>query len=107
MKMKWIFFISLLVLLGLTGHVPARGDHATPQIDYLRFSGAQLPAGTSNGLARSDERLTLAETAVTGHYQSPPLTAPIPFSALVPEWTASTSDGNTLSLRIRTAPAHG
>jgi hypothetical protein len=107
MKAKWIFLISLLVVLGLTGQTPAWGDETTPRIDYLRFSGGQLPPGMDQNVARAADSLTLAETAVTGHYQSPPLTAPIPFSALVPEWTATTADGATLSLRIRTAPANG
>lgn len=107
MKAKWFFFISMLVLLGLTGPAPAWGDETTPKIDYLRFSGAQLPLGTDENVTRTTGNLTLAETAVSGHYQSPPLTAPIPFSALVPEWTATTVEDNNLSLRIRTAPASG
>ena len=104
--MQWQRVSIIGLILGFLLTIQA-GDSAQVQASSranmadLLFTAVSFPQGTGHGFSIGAEGLVMEETAV---YQSPILQAPIPFNAVVPQWTA---DLPGLELMIRTGTAVG
>ena len=93
-----ILFVLLTIQAGDGSQVQA--SNRTNMADLL-FTAVSFPQGTGHNFTLEAEGLIMGETAV---YQSPILQAPIPFNAVVPQWTADLPD---MELMIRTGTAVG
>jgi hypothetical protein len=106
MKTKTITLIGLLLCLALMigGRSESAQSAQTTGTD-LFFGPAEFSAGSHNGTAAGPDGLTLSPTAVTGHYLSPVIKTPIPYSAVVPQWLADVPEGASLTIHLRTGTA--
>jgi hypothetical protein len=104
-KQATIIGLILFVLLTVqTGDgVQVQASRQANMADLL-FTADSFPAGTGDGFVIDTAGLQMAETAV---YQSPILQAPIPFNAVVPQWTADLAQSADLEVMIRTGTAAG
>ena len=115
--MKRVLFLSsllgLLLLLVAPGRHPGRDslaaadDHAIQAAD-LWLTGPDFTAGRVEDILITPAGLTIGGSAASGTYLSPVLNAPLPFSALVPQWQLDLPAGHehdSLTLQLRTAPA--
>ena len=102
MQWKQVISIGLILCALLTFQV---GDGSQVQASSranmadLLFTAVAFPQGTGHDFTIDDGGLEMGATAV---YQSPSLQAPIPFNAVVPQWT---TDLPHLELMVRTGTA--
>ncbi len=96
------YLVALLLLLAVTSG--AAGDTAGPnatapviQQDELVFTGRALTGGVADGARMTAEGLT-----ESGTYTSPPITAPLPFTDVGPQWLIDVPAGAGYSLEVRT-----
>ncbi|HSM58959.1 MAG TPA: N-acetylmuramoyl-L-alanine amidase [Candidatus Sulfomarinibacteraceae bacterium] len=85
---KWMPLAILLPLLIITYSSMSRGSAAQDEailMDELWLQGADFRA-TGPGVLLDETGLALAESIDGATYTSPPLDAPLPFNALVPQW---------------------
>ena len=91
--------VALIIVGALTQ--PAAGQ-TNPLIEEITFTAGEFAAGTGVDFAVTTAGLGMAETAVTTLYTSPPIEAPIPFNAVVPQWEANLPEGASLNVMLRT-----
>lgn len=108
MKPKYLILILFMILvLGSLGWV-AQGESEPETIKDMWFTGAEGFSGTDGAaFVVVAEGLTMDEAALTAVYQSPILTAPLLFNALVPAWQADLPAGTSMTLAVRTSSADG
>ena len=91
----------LLLLLAVSGATGDTGELGTTppliKMDSLIFSGRALSGGVADGVRTTVEGLT-----DSGTYTSPPITAPLPFNAVGPQWIIDVPAGASYSLEVRT-----
>ena len=95
MNRKSILLFGLLLLILATA--------AATRTGALSLGPADFGEGLRQNLVISDDGLILAEGASNGHYMSAVHDAPFPFNVLVPSWSAGTTDGDNLTVQIRTS----
>ena len=91
----WLGLTLLALIFVLRSPFPA---HTTPtaRIESVVLSAADWAGG-----------LQMANGELTAVYTSPAITAPFPFNAMVPGWTAVLPDGAKLELQLRTTAIAG
>ncbi len=108
MKTKLAATLGLLLLFIAIVYSPSQTESAesgqTVGAD-LAYVGGDLPEGSLENLMMAEAGLRLVPTAVTGRYLSPILNAPIPFNALVPQWSVDVPQRGSFSLQVRTGTA--
>ncbi len=93
------FLIASLIIL-----LPANSaaEQLTTIADLI-LAGSDFAAGSGEGYEVAADGLTLSETALSGFYTSAVLEAPIPYNAVVPQWTAEVPDLADMEIKLRTA----
>ena len=92
------FYLPVLLLLILTASSAAgKTDSSLIKHDELVLAGPDLGGGRSNGVQIAPEGLT-----ASGAYTSPPITAPLPFTDVGPQWIIDVPAGASYSLELRT-----
>ncbi|MFZ0546720.1 MAG: N-acetylmuramoyl-L-alanine amidase [Candidatus Promineifilaceae bacterium] len=108
MKTKLIVAFGLLFIFVAAIYGPNQIESAPSSQtvgDKLVYTAADLPDGTLENLTTAENGLTLSPTSLTGHYLSPVLDAPIPYSALVPSWLVDIPENSSFNLQVRTGTA--
>lgn len=114
--MKTIIYLTLILIQAglLTACVDISGLGAAAQpeapMEELLFTGADFAAAsgaTTENAIITDEGIAPENTAFSGSFTSPPIQAPIPFNALVPQWEADLPEASELNLLMRTAQTEG
>ncbi len=103
-----VLLFSLIGLASLTANAgrASEGTAAQPTpMDELVIGGNAFAGGTVENVVVSDDGLRLEPSVASGTYTSPVLDAPLPFNALVPEWTAEAPEGAAVSVAVRTGDA--
>ena len=113
MPKKSVILVFLLLLLPLLLAAPGRtaagrqaaadtGSESIPSQD-LWLEGRDFATGRGERTLLDAGGLTLAPSATSAVYISPPLTAPIPFNTVVPQWRGTgLADPATFRLYLRT-----
>ncbi len=107
MRTKAMIVTGLLTLLFALAQWPVQGETTVPGLVPLLLKPADFLAGSSDGIAITDQGVHLTETAVTGIYTSAPIQAPMPFNIIVPEWRADTPDSSSLHIALRSHNGNG
>lgn len=108
MRLKQVTFVGLilLALLSIQAGDGVKASSQTHMADLL-FAADDFPEGTGQGFVIGATGLQLVAGETTATYQSPSLQAPIPFNAVVPQWTADLPDNAEIEVSIRTGTAAG
>jgi hypothetical protein len=104
--MKW-YQVTSLTFLFLLLNWPVYSSEGAIRSREMLFSGADFAQGTGENIRVTADGLTLANGQSSGQYNSPILTAAIPFNVLVPEWAADLPAGGSLTIWLRTANREG
>ena len=92
----------LTVLAAATAGAGQASDDGNGHAGELVIAGSDFSGGTTERLLISDDGLSLEPGAVSGTYTSPVWDAPLPYNALVPEWTAEAPEGTAVVVEART-----
>ncbi len=103
MNRKSILLFGLLLLILATAAATTAKSNSEIRTGALSLGPADFGEGLRQNLVISDDGLILAEGASNGHYMSGVHDAPFPFNVLVPSWSAGTTDGDNLTVQIRTS----
>ena len=97
-RRRIILTLPVLLFLILTAS-GAAGETNPPLIkhDELVLTGRGLGAGKSDGVQVAPEGLT-----ASGSFESLPITAPLPFTDVGPQWIIDLPAGASYSLELRT-----
>ncbi len=103
MKFRKLAFLVFFILLATTNITP-EAMTSSPQIliEERIFSGADFSLQTSEGLTLLPEGLALSDNSDIGNYTSPPILAPMPFNAIVPQWIADLPEFTGIEFHLRT-----
>lgn len=104
MKYKTFILLPLLGFLIILGWAETRTGQAQSQSQVLTFQGEQFAAGEGQGMQMLAEGLTMSDTAVIAHYQSPVIHTPIAYNAVVTHWLADLPESASLEIHLRTSP---
>lgn len=103
----WAYFVlgTALILVCLSALTTAAAGYSDPIIEEISYTGDAFATG--NGPTLTQDALRLPDGETTAVYTSPPITAPFPFNAVVPQWRATLPDGASLDVQLRTRTASG
>ncbi len=102
-KFKYIVFVFLIVAALLTIRASDSQASTRPIMEDLWFTAVNFPDSTGHDYIISEEGVTVAGEAITAVFDTLPIKAPIPFNAVVPQWTAVLPAGSDIDLLIRTS----
>ena len=97
-----VLLLFLTTLATLTVGASRASDNGDSRAGELIFAGSDFSGGTTERLLISDDGLILEPGAASGTYTSPVWEAPLPYNALVPEWTAEAPEGRAVVVEVRT-----
>lgn len=103
--LTWLTALAFLTAgTGRASDSPAAQNAQGDQLlgDELIIEGDGFAGGTAENVIVSGDGLSLEPGAASGTYTSPVWEAPLPFNALVPEWTADTPEGSAVIVEVRT-----
>lgn len=106
MKRTQLWVVVLLFVLAAVATLTAgagRASEGSPvPIEELIVAGEAFSGGTAENVLLDGEGVILAPGAAAGTYTSPVWAAPLPFNAMVPEWTADAAEGSAVAVEVRT-----
>jgi hypothetical protein len=107
MKSETLFLLGLLAVMAALG-LPARAQ-PSPTIlnETVTLSADDWAEGSGAGYVVTEDGLRAVGGGATAVYQSPIISAPFPFNALVPSWLSDGTAETALEMRIRTAQTGG
>jgi len=94
-----VFFI-IPAIVSTTLEASSSGDQIL--IEELVLSGTDFSLHIGDGLALIPDGLTLGNDTNSSSATSPPILAPIPFNAIVPQWLANLPESTSIEFYIRT-----
>lgn len=106
MKHFSLLLLITAVIATALPHTPQTSS-ALATTTTLTLSATDLIANAPDTLTLTADGLTLNAESNTAVYTTNPITAPIPFNAVVPEWLAHTPDSSSLEILLRTRTATG
>lgn len=107
MGKKIIICVTLLGFLFLLNSSVFSSQPEEILSEDLWLRGEAFAGGSGEGVVVTEAGLQLAPGAPAGHYLSPPLSAPIPFNAVFPQWRADLPPAADLSIMMRTGLNNG
>lgn len=99
-----LLLISVVSLLNYSAQ-DVRSQERQTLYDELVIPATEFEETDGTGLAVSKSGLSLSASQNFAVYTSPPIAAPFPFSAVLPQWAADLTGNTDLHISLRTGPS--